>query len=128
VPFSGCESDYEGPRPDAIQKAGSGSSATACASSMANALTLVVTGLHFRSPCLRNADGAGFVWSYIFKEKMSSNADSPSESVEKCIDEMVTYMNDHVADLDIGLNERCNKKVKMFNGEKLVWAFEYRGR
>jgi hypothetical protein len=122
-----CDSTSDpGPAGEPISKAGSSVTNVGCLAGMANAMSMVVHELHFRTHCSRNDDGK-FVWAYMFKEKYNTNEESPADTVEKCIDELATHLNDHIPYMEISLTERCAKRVKMFNGDRLVWAFDYRG-
>jgi hypothetical protein len=92
---------------------------------MTSALAMIVRDLHFRRNCSRDPESGLFNWSYIRGAQL--NEGTPVDTIEKCIDRLATHLNDNVPYLEIGLNERCGKKVKMFNGDKLMWAFDYRG-
>src|SRR5579859_442639 len=122
----GCTQTEAPPQGDLVQKAGSSVTAAGCLSGMTSALALAVHDLHFRKTCLRDPETGKFTWSYIHGDQL--NEGDTVDTVEKCIDSLSTHLNDHVPYLEISLNERCGKRVKMFNGEKLVWAFDYHGR
>ena len=87
---------------------------------------MAIHDLHFRKNCSRDSETGKFNWSYIRGEDM--NEGDPVDTFEKCADNLATHLNDHVPYLEISLTERCGKRVKMFNGDKVVWAFDYRGR
>jgi len=122
----GCTpSSDQAPSGDLVQKAGSSTTASGCLAGMVGALALAVRDLHFRGNCIKNSETGQFSWTYIHKDQVYTGDEK--DTVEKCIDNLATHLNDHVPFLEISLTERCGKRVKMFNGEKLVWAFDYRG-
>jgi hypothetical protein len=92
---------------------------------MTNALSMAVHDLHFRRICARDPESGLFAWSYIKGDQL--NEGGGFDTPENCVDKMATHLNDHIPYLEISLTERCSKHVKMFNGEKVVWAFDYRG-
>src|ERR1051326_5924337 len=122
-----CDDSSEPPpSTETISKAGSSVTNVGCLQGMMSALSMAVRDLHFRTHCARTEDGQ-YAWSYMFREKFYSNEDSPAATVDKCIDELATHLNDHIPYMEISLTERCGKRVKMFNGDRLVWAFDYKG-
>jgi hypothetical protein len=125
--LTGClETSDAPPAGDLVQKAGSSTTPIGCLSGLTGALSMAVRDLHFRRNCSRDAETGKFNWAYIHGDKLQEG--DPVDTVEKCIDRLATALNDNIPYLEISLNERCSKRVKMFNGEKLVWAFDYRGR
>src|SRR5262245_19455758 len=122
----GCtQSSEPPPQGELVQKVGSSVTPAGCLSGMVSALAMAVRDLHFRGNCIKDSESDEYKWTYIYKEKLESGSAS---TVEKCADGLATHLNDHIPYLEISLIERCGKRVKMFNGEKLIWAFDYKGR
>jgi hypothetical protein len=121
----GCTKSNDGVPPPAekVEKAGSSATPSGCLSGLSSALAIAIRDLHVRTSCTRNGESGKFNWSYIYRSALTEG--ETYDTVEKCIDGLATHMNDHIPYLEISLTERCAKKIKMYNGERVVWAFEY---
>jgi len=121
----GCTKSNDGVPPPAekVEKAGSAATPAGCLAGLSSSLAMAIRDLHVRSQCVRGSDSGKYNWSYFYREEL--NEGDGYDTVEKCLDGLATHLNDHIPYLQISLTERCGKKIKMFNGERLVWAFEY---
>jgi hypothetical protein len=121
----GCTKTNDGSPPPAekVEKAGNSVTAAGCISGMSGALSLAVHDLHMRTLCSRDSETGKFNWSYMYRESMHEG--SSYDTFEKCVDQLATHLNDHIPYLEISLTERCAKTVKIFNNDRVVWAFEY---
>jgi hypothetical protein len=121
---AGCKGKPIEPRGPTVRKAGSATTPSGCLAGFINSVTLSVRGIHFRNSCQKHSGTGEYVWTYMFRDDAYTG---DAISLEGCMDTLATSLNDNVPFMDIGLNDRCTKRVKVYSTERYMWAYEYSG-